>query len=101
MPNPALIRFPRRQVFGRQAPCAFTLELADFRFNGGGNGFADLVLYYENILKLTIVPLRPDMAATRAIDELGRDPQAIALASDTAFQNVTYAKITADRSDIG
>src|SRR5882724_2792947 len=55
-----------------------------------GNGPCDLILNREYVLSLPIVAFRPAVPAGHRIDELSRDPDAIAITPNAAFKNVVY-----------
>src|SRR4051794_3050749 len=61
---------------------------------------ADLVLYRKHIFNRPVVSLRPAVRARRRVNELGRDPDPVAGAANTAFQNVMYPKLAPDLTDI-
>src|ERR1700755_1887031 len=61
---------------------------------------ANLVLDCENISKVAIVTLGPQMSAAEAINELGRDSNPIADLSNASFQNVADSKLLSDVADI-
>jgi hypothetical protein len=64
------------------------------------NRARDLVLDRENVVQLAVVPLSPAVGAGHGIDELRRDPDAVAAPPDAAFQHVTCAQLPADLSEI-
>jgi len=51
----------------------------------------DFVLNCKNILKISVVALRPSLGTIRGINELDADPDAIAFAPDVALQDISDA----------
>src|SRR6516164_557700 len=56
----------------------------------------DLVLHREDVGKLAIVALRPDVVSDPSLDELCCDTDPIAGFADAAFENIVNAELTAD-----
>jgi hypothetical protein len=59
-----------------------------------------LVLDREYVMQFAVVPLGPTVGPGYGIDELRRDPDAIAAPPDTALQHVPCAQLPPDPSDI-
>lgn len=58
-------------------------------------------MHGEDVGKVAIVALRPDVATGRRVDQLRRDPHPIAGAPNRSFQHRTHAKLRPDRPDVG
>ena len=56
----------------------------------------DVVLDLEDIGQIAVVAVGPEMRAVGRVDELRRDPHAIAGAADRAFEHRAHAKLAAD-----
>ena len=64
-----------------------------------GDGLRDLILHREDVRHLAVVALRPEMKTIGDLDELRRDPDAVARLSNTPFQNVVDVEPPADLSE--
>ena len=93
MPKALVTELPYVQVLRRQAQRPLALDLVDFRTDSSGDGAGDLVLQFENIIKLTIIALRPDEGAAVAVDQLRRHPDALPGLADVALQHIPYAQL--------
>ena len=60
----------------------------------------DFVLNVENIINVPVETLGPNMTAVMGVDELSGDPQAIAAASNTAFQDIAHVQFTGELARI-
>src|SRR5262245_52867359 len=60
----------------------------------------NLILNGEDILQLAVVTLGPAVRAGNGIDELGADADAIAGATDAAFEDIAHAELAADLPDV-
>lgn len=58
------------------------------------NALRDFVLDGEQVCKIAIITLRPQVLAACRIDELRTDANSAACAPDTSFQDVTNAELT-------
>src|SRR5882757_5498584 len=58
------------------------------------------VLQLEHVVQVAIKPIRPHMAAVQAVDQLRRQPDAVAALSDAALQHVANAQDAADLADV-
>jgi hypothetical protein len=56
----------------------------------------DLVLQGEQITRVAIEPLGPEVRVGLGIDQLGVDPDLIARAPDAPFQHIAHAKLSTD-----
>src|SRR5262249_48878285 len=65
--------------------CAFQSCRLDPRRQDGDDALRDIVLHCENILKVAIVALRPQVVAARPIDQLSADANSVAGATYTAL----------------
>src|SRR4029077_14578207 len=65
-----------------------------------GDGLRDLILNREHIGHLTVVALRPEVAAIGGCDQLGRDAYAVAGAADATLENRRDAQHFGDFADI-
>ncbi len=61
----------------------------------------DLVLDLEDVGQLAVVALGPDVAAGRPVDQLGRDPDAVAGLAHAAFERMPHAELAAHLPQIG
>src|ERR1041385_2492430 len=72
-------------------------QLADERLYDPGN---DLVLRGENIGKFSVEAIRPDMAASGCLDQLGIDPHTAASAPCAALQHISDAEFSGNLADV-
>src|SRR5271165_4247445 len=63
---------------------------------GCRNERRDFVLDGENVLELSIVPLRPNMCLSLAVDQLNRDPDAIRHLTHASLSDIIHAKRSRD-----
>src|SRR5438552_9675039 len=63
MPHPAVIAFPGVETVGRLARGTFALAALERRLDSLGNTRGDLVLHREDIGKVPVVPLCPEVPA--------------------------------------
>src|SRR5215475_2778607 len=75
-------------------PRLLTVGQADLQCRD--NLLRDPVLQLEHIVQVAVKPVRPHMAAVKAVDQLRRQPDAVAALSDTALQHVADAQEAAD-----
>src|SRR5262245_27766259 len=64
------------------------------------NLLRNLVLQLEYVVQVAVKPVGPHMAAVEAVDQLRRQPDAVAAHSDAALQHVADAQDTADLADV-
>ena len=64
------------------------------------DGASDLILDREDVFQLSVVALGPAVRAGGGIDELRRDADTVAGATDAAFEDVANAELAADLSDV-
>src|SRR5690348_11005245 len=70
-------------------PCLLTVSQTNLQRRG--NLLRDPVLDLEHVIQVAIKPIRPHMATVQAVDQLCRQPDAVAALSDGALQHVTDA----------
>ena len=92
---------PGVEVLGPLDARALVLEVLQLRHDGGGDAVGDLVLYVEDVLQLAVEALGPDVVVGVGVDELRRDPQAVAGLSHAAFQDVAGPQLPGDLADPG
>jgi hypothetical protein len=61
----------------------------------------NVVLKREDVGQVAVVTFRPKMRPVRGVDELRRDSDPIASATDRAFQHRPHAEFASNRADIG
>ena len=59
-----------------------------------------VILHGENVGQIPIEPLRPEMTVIGGVDELSRDPHALADFAHAALEHITDAKSLADLLDL-
>ena len=69
---------------------------ASLTASGIGHGFAVLPLIRNTQLD-AVVTFRPQVCAVLCVDQLRRDPDAVAVLANAAFQNVSHAKLLCAR----
>ncbi len=84
----------RRQPAGRRG------TEGDLPAHGEGHGADDLVLHGEEVGELAVISFGPDVGAGKRIDQLDRDPQAVALLLLAAFEDVMNAQLLRDGPDV-
>src|SRR6516162_2979460 len=70
--------------------------MRDRRRNSDRYRLGNLVLYRENIGKLAVIALGPNMLSGLRLDQLYSDADAIDGLAQAAFENITHAQIAAD-----
>jgi hypothetical protein len=60
----------------------------------------DLILNFEDVLQLAVVPLGPDVKALRDIDELNRDPHPVTRSPNAALEDRGDVQRVADLTQI-
>jgi hypothetical protein len=55
-----------------------------------GHVFGDFILNIENILKLAVVALRPEVIPVGHVDELGRHAKPVPGFADASFEDGVY-----------
>src|SRR6516225_12033946 len=78
--------FPGIEALGRLTLAAEMLGRVELRFDRRDDTLGDLVLHRENVDKIAVVTLRPDMIAGFGLDQLCGDAQPIAALADAAFE---------------
>src|SRR6266704_2047642 len=96
MPKPALVGGPSVEAPWWLADGALLLGVSDGRGNGDCHCLGDIVLQYENIGEIAVVPLCPYVLASLGLDQLRGKPDPIAGFAHTAFKHVTHAEVTPD-----
>src|ERR1700730_1103295 len=83
---------PRSQPSDVAARCQPERERAD-------DLAGDLVLHGEDVGKLAVVTVRPDVRAGRGVDQLGRDAHPIVDLAHAAFDHVAHAELATHLGD--
>src|SRR5262249_486870 len=66
------------------------------KVKGYSNSVRDLILKREQIARVRVEPLGPEMGVGLRVDQLGIDADLIARTPDAPFENVTHTKLSAD-----
>src|SRR5262245_28522160 len=66
----------------------------------GDNRARHLVLDREGVVQFAVVPLAPTVGAGQGVDELRRDADAVAAASDATLQYILRVQLPPDLPDI-
>lgn len=66
----------------------------------GHRRFGDFTLQREQIVRATVVALRPQVGTTGGIDQLHRDPQPVAVVTHAAFDHVVHAERAGDGANV-
>ena len=90
----------RLEVLGpsRDDRALFPREQPDLQRSGDREG--DLVLDFEDVLHLPVVPLGPEVIAVRDAHELGGDAEAGPGAADAPFQHRSHPELGADSAHV-
>src|ERR1700716_2994593 len=91
--EPAFVGF---EVLGFAAAQVLLLDFAELDRQRFDDLLYHLVLGGEDVGKLTVEPVGPQIAAAPGIDELGGDAHAVAGPADAALQDETHAEFAAD-----
>src|SRR5437763_17220487 len=96
---------PYRPIPGIELIWVLTLRVPNLscdnaRRDRAGNASGDLVLDGKDVSQFAVVAIRPQMMASRCLDELCGDANAIAGASHTAFEHVAHAELAPDFADV-
>ena len=79
-------------------PRLFTLDQLDLHLRGQDEG--DFVLDGENIVHGAVVAFRPKVRAIHRVDQLCRDPDAVAALANAALQHVSHTELLRCPADI-
>jgi hypothetical protein len=80
-------------VLGLLAPGALRVGVLQPPRQYRDDGLSDLVLQREDIHQLAVVTVGPKMVATRRVDKLRRDPNAIAGLANAALHEVADIQV--------
>src|SRR5258708_33513430 len=70
------------------------------RLDRCGDTLGNPVLQLEDVPRIAIETVRPEIGARRGIDELAGDAKLVATAADAALQHVRHAKLPPNLADI-
>jgi hypothetical protein len=70
------------------------LGLEQFRFDCGNRCLGNFILQGKNVGQFAIITIGPNMIASRGVNELRCNANAISALADTAFQDVTHAELS-------
>jgi hypothetical protein len=75
-------------------------RLGQMHLQGTQYPVGDLILDQEDVLELPVVGLRPEMASTFRLDQLGGNAHPVARLADAAFEHVGYVEHLSDLADV-
>ena len=84
---------PRRRLHQRGATHQPCLQRLDDRA-------CEVVLEHEDVLQLPVIRVRPEMIPVRSVDQLSRDPDLSAFATDAPFEDRGDVQLLCDVADI-
>ena len=84
------------QAFGRFAPCALDLSPLKHWRHRAYHTARQAILQIENLFKIAIELVRPDVRAGGCIDQLSGHTNPFSSFANAAFQHIANAKLTAD-----
>src|SRR5215472_8191107 len=67
---------------------------------GNDDALRYLVLQGENVAKVSVIPLRPEVAAGRAVDELHIDPDPIRRLANAPLKEISHVQPLSDLRDL-
>ena len=91
---------PGVDAVGRMVGGTDALLRVEVGLDGSDNVAGDLILHGEDVAQLAVVPLGPDMLASRGVDELTGDTNSPAGSPDAALEDVTDAEFLGDPADV-
>src|SRR5262249_35677355 len=96
---------PYSPVPGIELIWVFALRLPDLGCDNAGrdrpgNASGYLVLHGKDIGQFAVVAIRPQMMASRCLDELCGDTNAIASAPHAAFEHVAHTELATHFADV-
>src|SRR5215471_3012217 len=94
------VKLVRVDVLGRSLADAGALRRRQLYFERIHDGMRDFILHCEDVIKLTVVSLAPQMMAESSIDQLRRDSDAIANLAHAALDDVSDIKLSRYLADI-
>ncbi len=100
MPESPLSEVPGLHRAGLDARGSVPLRAENLRPDAPCNRLADLVLKLEDVLKLAIVVVRPDVLPRRGVDKLRGDADSASRPAYAPFHHVANAQLMADLLDI-
>ena len=91
---------PGLDIGGRRVaqPRLFALGQPDLHLGCQDEG--DFVLDGENVVDGAVIAFRPEVRAVVGVDQLRRDPDAVAALANAALQNVSHTKLLRRLTDI-
>jgi hypothetical protein len=93
LPRSLAHQVPGAHVRGARARGARALAPQKLGLDRAGDAARDFVLHGEDLGELAVVALRPEVRAGAGIDELRRDPHALARLAHAAFEHVAHAEL--------
>src|SRR5262249_26758852 len=87
-------------AFGRFPAGTLHLGMPELRLDGANDARGDPVLQIEDILQPAIKAIGPEVGATRGINELARNSNAVGSLAHAAFEHIADAKFTPDLPDV-
>ena len=72
----------------------------DLWCDGRDDVSGQLLLEFENMVQFAVVFFCPDVRTGSCVNELRRDPYAVAHLTHAAFQDITNAQFTANGADV-
>lgn len=96
---------PRKKIIGGEVRCDRLLSAVDFSLlqfwrDSTHHTSRYFFLQREDILKLGLKAISPDVSGAQSIDQLRRDSHIISSNAHTAFEDVTHTKIARHLADI-
>src|SRR4051812_40613022 len=98
--HPTKVVVVRVETFGWLALRAIDLGLFHLGRDRTDDARRDLVLQVENVLRITLEPIRPEMRAGCSVNELASNSNTVAAAADTAFEHVAYPQLASNLLDV-
>src|SRR6516225_8458432 len=87
---------PGVEIFGWLALAGEVLGRVEFRLDRRDHLLGDFVLEHEDVGKLAVVALGPDMGSGRGLDQLRGNSQRVAGSPHATFEDIGHAQLTAD-----
>ena len=83
-------------------PSAGPLNLRPFNFGGDGSNYllGQLILQVKDVFECAVKSIRPQMGASRYIDELSGDAKAASRLAHAAFEHVSNTKLPPNLFDV-
>src|SRR5690349_4860615 len=93
-------KVPCVQIVRCLATSAEPLRRVELGFDCSDDRLRDFVLHLEYVGKIAVVTLRPQLAASHRVVQLGGYTYTLALLAHTAFDHVTNAKLGGDLLEV-